>query len=344
MNRNAESDAPNNDAVEEIAARWVARQTGRVLAPAEKRSLDGWLDAAPAHRRAYERIRSTDSLIIALGAEPSILDLRRRALARRADRWSVSLFVATLAACAVVAIGLMEFGDRQADSELRDDEHALQLADSRYTTTIGERAAFNLPDGSVMMLNTNSVAQVIYVGRRRSVHLIKGEAFFTVAKDPSRPFEVFAADNVVTALGTAFDVRVRDGGMTMALVEGRVRVAPRRGSQAARSGVIVNAGEVLSVRNDGVAAIRPADTRPLTSWSRGQLIFDNTPLGEAVAEMNRYSATNLIVGSDGIGSLKVTGVFRAGDVDRFADAATEVFNLRKTRSANGEIILERRAP
>src|SRR4029077_10931085 len=80
-------------------------------------------------------------------------------------------------------------------------------AAGEFATQIGQRSSINLADGSIVVLNTASRIQVSFDARIRRVQLLSGQAWFEVAKNQVRPFIVEAGDRIVTAHGTAFDVR-----------------------------------------------------------------------------------------------------------------------------------------
>ena len=92
-------------------------------------------------------------------------------------------------------------------------------------TAVGQQRSVTLADESVVTLNTNSIIETRLAADVRSVYLRKGEVYFAVAHDQARPFYVHAGDALVRAVGTAFDVRVRDDARVEVIVaEGRVEV------------------------------------------------------------------------------------------------------------------------
>jgi transmembrane sensor len=107
---------------------------------------------------------------------------------------------------------------------------------ANYATEIGEQRSITLEDGSSVELNSRSRIQVRFTKTQRSVDLLEGQALFTVAKNPARPFIVATGDGQVRAVGTQFDVYRKHSGTVVTVVEGRVAVAPswmrapRRGS------------------------------------------------------------------------------------------------------------------
>ena len=93
---------------------------------------------------------------------------------------------------------------------------------------MGEQKTITLPDNSVVQLNTNSRLQFDYRGQARAVYLHQGEVHFSVAKNPDRPFEVYAGTGRVRAIGTAFSVTLNDRSdeVNVLVTEGVVEIAP----------------------------------------------------------------------------------------------------------------------
>jgi transmembrane sensor len=198
-----------------------------------------------------------------------------------------------------------------------------------YRTAVGERSTVVLPDGSVATLNTDSVLKVAYNGRERGVRLLKGQALFEVAHNKKVPFQVYAGDRRVTAVGTVFDVRLQGERVKVALVEGVVRVASvaKPAPQVPREQVTMTAGEMLDAPPAAAMTVKLADTRRATSWREGVAVFDDVPLADAVAEMNRYTTHPVRLADARIGAYRVSGVFKTGDSERFAQSMAEVFPL-----------------
>lgn len=225
--------------------------------------------------------------------------------------------------------------------------YALQyFLHSTVNTVVGEQRTLNLEDGTRVELNTDSHLVVKYDRSSRTVILNSGEAYFQVAHE-QRPFIVIAGDRKVLALGTAFTVRRDDSAdtaLTVTLIEGRVAVAPVETGRTAEATPapevkILNPGERLLVRKHSRPTVDSPAMDKVTGWMRGQLIFDHTPLRDAVAELNRYSATKIAVASAEAAAIPVGGVFRIGDSRSFARAVAETYNLRLTEHGS-EVVLD----
>jgi transmembrane sensor len=202
------------------------------------------------------------------------------------------------------------------------------LADQSFRTGVGQQTTVSLPDGSQVTLNTDTVVRTRAEEGRRLVYLEKGQAYFKVAKDRRHPFVVTAAGRTVTALGTAFDVRVDGHGLKVVLVEGKVRVEslkrPAGASPAApQQGVLateMGPGSQLVAPDDADWRVTRTDTARETSWLHGQIVIDDKPLREVVEELNRYSDRKVVLADAELGEAHLSGIFKPGDLDGLARA------------------------
>jgi transmembrane sensor len=169
-----------------------------------------------------------------------------------------------------------------------------------------------------MTLNTNTKLQVDVTATERRVSLTRGEAFFEVAKDPTRPFVVMAGDRRIVAVGTQFSVRREGNELRVLVAEGTVRLEKatsieRPDQVLLTAGTVVRAeADAVLIREQGVGQVEQ-----LLSWRSGYLVFDKTPLAEAVAEFNRYNERQVVIDDPKIAAIAVGGNFRATNVDAF---------------------------
>lgn len=207
-----------------------------------------------------------------------------------------------------------------------------------YSTGIGERRVVTLADGSSVSLDTDSRIRVRFSGEERRIELEQGQALFDVASDAGRPFLVLAGGTEVKAIGTVFDVRRAGTAVRVTLVSGVVEVAAADAASAPRR---MAAGEQARVSARGITTA-PVDVAVATSWTDGRLIFEDIPLGEAVAEVNRYLVDKIEIDDPAIRSIAINGVFRTGDRDAFVAASSDVLGLAAVPEADGSISLSRR--
>lgn len=331
-------------AAEGEAAAWIAR-LDRGLERKEQRQLEHWLTDA-TNRRALDEL---NALWHGLDAISSLADSpvagASGPVGNRARR-PARLPLATAAGLAVAALTWLL---------LPGPEHVPRVASlprpSIFETPIGGTRTIELDDGSSLVLNTATRARVEYSAGLRSVALLRGEAYFDVAHDPGRPFRVHAGPRTFEALGTAFGVQRMSDAVELIVTEGRVRVAApsatqRReapGTLPAESSAVVVAGQRGLFGPDGsdVHAFAPAASDAALAWQRGMLVFDDTPLRDVLAEANRYTATRLALDDPSLGSLRVVGSFRAGDLEGLLAALQRNFEI-DSRPRGGEIVLTHR--
>jgi transmembrane sensor len=195
---------------------------------------------------------------------------------------------------------------------------------TRYMTDVGEMRSVELADGSVMELNTRSRVRVRFSDSARTIRLLSGEALFKVASDPNRPFVVHADTAAIEALGTQFNVYLKDSETTVAVIEGAVRISSSAGPAAQTpedSGTKIapatrlTAGRGARIHADGrISELSSVDPVKVTAWRQRRLMFVDEPLAHIVVEFNRYnSAPALRVEGDYARARELTGVFDAND-------------------------------
>lgn len=343
--------AARGTTVREQAALWVLRETEGRLGEQERARLRHWLELDARHRQAYDAVRFACEATARHAAHPEVLALRNAALAcgleerPRQPAWAraaaVVAGVVLLGATAATVTAVRAPAVSRVGAVAAVFAPTLPPEAALHRTVVGGRSSIVLPDGSVATLNTDSVLKVAYTGAERGVRLLDGQAIFEVAKNRRRPFRVYAGDRLITAVGTVFDVRVDGGEVKVSLVEGKVQVStvsPRAGDRPAP--IAMNPGQVLAAAPQAPPVLQAADIARAVSWREGVVVFDDALLGEAVAEVNRYTKKPLKLSDPQIGQLRVSGVFKSGDPERFAIAMTEVFPLTIDHGWDGSSRLE----
>jgi transmembrane sensor len=211
------------DALREEACQWVVRlESG--LSTADQATLQAWLDRSPAHLRAFLDAAQVWDEASVLSELSEVFPLASYLPPKR-QRQRMRIVGLSLAAAALLVCCLMPALYRLLP--LGAVDHTPASPTLHYATRIGEHHTVLLPDGSSVVLNTNSQIDVQFTADSRDVHLRRGEAHFDVAKDSSRPFRVYANGGVVEAVGTAFTVQESGAeGLEVTVVEGVVNVTP----------------------------------------------------------------------------------------------------------------------
>lgn len=349
--------------IEDTAAAWIIRRGGEDWTQGDERSLVEWLDASTRHRVAFLRLEAAweqASRLQALGAgtppgavpppgqwqvsplfdrhsasaPAQLAAVRRKPFrSKRVGRGAViaaGVFI-------VIGVGLHAFDRFQAE---------------RYFTPVGGMASIPLQDGSQITLNTATRIRVQLDRKERLVRLEGGEAYFDVAKDPTRPFVVEAGTKRIVAVGTSFAVRRQAGGeIEVAVTEGKVRIEPLAKGDFAlvESPVEKRPAEILltpgSIARGGDDRMlleqgQLAEVEKRLSWRSGYLTFDAMPLGEAIAEFNRYTPLQIEVRNPQLRELPISGRFKATNVQAFLRVLNEGFGIQ-AREFDSEILLDR---
>jgi transmembrane sensor len=300
------------------AAAWFARRRGASFSEADAADFEAWLAADVEHRIAYADAERAWEVSLAAMDDPRVV-VRRAALADEPTPRAR----ARVALAAGLALSLLGGGGLFAVQQVSRPK---PLATQAFQTEVGQRSTVTLPDGSVLTLNTDTLVRTRADGERRLVYLDRGQAYFRVAKDRRHPFVVTAAGRTVTALGTAFDVRVEGRGLKVVLVEGKVRVegppapspaAPTSSNPEELQATEMVAGSQLLAPENAEWRLASANTARETSWVRGQIIVDDEPLGDVVRELNRYSQQKMVIDDPALAARRISGAYKPGDVRGF---------------------------
>ncbi|MBO9527505.1 MAG: FecR domain-containing protein, partial [Sphingobium yanoikuyae] len=200
-------------------------------------------------------------------------------------------------------------------------------------TDIGQRRLLELGDGSRIEMNTRSAIRA-QVGRgEREVWIDEGEVYFEVFHDAGHPFVVHAGNSRVTVLGTRFSVRRDRDRVIVSVSEGKVRVDDGSADAAARQSIIT-AGDIAIARGTSMLITRESEQKvdDQLAWRPGILRFDQQPLGEVVAEFNRYNQAQIAVTDPAVAQMRMGGVFQSGNVDAFLRLLEDAYGLHVSRA------------
>jgi transmembrane sensor len=217
---------------------------------------------------------------------------------------------------------------------------ALRYREVRVLVTpIGEQRRIILADGSHLDLAPDSRVRTRFTLARREVQLERGQAFFAVAHSAVRPFMVRINSMTVTAVGTAFDVRMGPGSTVVTVSEGLVNVAP--GANEAGGGPSTRAETVRAVVGQRVTFSKSVDPKVAGAWRDGTLQFVGEPLEEVVSAVNRYSAPQIVV-APAFQQTRFTGTVSAAEVRDWLKALEQIYAVEVVdQGANGILIRSR---
>lgn len=328
--------------IEALAAGWLARRDSGRFSLEDQAELDAWLAASTANRVAFIRLEAAwqqANRLKVLGTPDNSDPMPMPGEWRKSPYFTSGLNGATEAARVdspertddVLPTPQVERRARLSRAGLYGALAASILCAAIvstgwvqwrrgpvYQTEVGVAATVPMVDGSKVTLNTSSKIRVALSDSERRVDLDQGEAFFDVAKDLTRPFVVSVGELRVVAVGTKFSIR-RDGEQLRVVVtEGRVRMEKRQGSrevtlaQISAGGVVHARGDDILIQEQPLARVEEA-----LSWRSGFVVFHDTTLADAVAELNRYNSRKIVIQDPAIASLRISGHFRAANGEAF---------------------------
>ncbi|MFP1133220.1 FecR family protein [Asticcacaulis sp. W401b] len=315
-------DADDKKRLAAEASAWLVRLQDGERTLQTDAAFRAWLKTSPDAAEAFARVTDLWELLPGAAAQMSPVP------AKPAKAFPVrrALFLGgAIAAAVVLGIGVSPL---------------LRTQTLAYETGVGQRESATLPDGTAVMLNTNSRILVSYSAQRRRVTLERGEVWFDIRHDADRPFIVYASGEQVEALGTAFVVRGDPQAVAVTLARGRVRVGPadedRAPSSKLSASVILSPGErAIVVAGERLVVDRPS-LEAVMAWRRGEIIFSDTTLSEAARELNRYNTMRIVITDPKVARLRVSGVFETSNAQEFAATMAQLNGLHARRS--GEVI------
>lgn len=303
----------------------AAEQAARTAAADASTELGGRRNVLPFDANA--KLTSAVDTSASTSAASTIVTRRPRSRLRRFTAIAASLAVVTVA-----AVGSW---------------HALSPTvpapspELRYVAGVGQPRIIALSDGSTLQLDAGSEVVVQFSSQRRQLELLRGQAYFAVAKDPARPFEVRADGAMAQALGTQFSVAKRSDSVRVVVTEGHVQVSDLRAhaNGSGNKAVQLLANQSASLVNAGrLEGPQRVDAASATGWRQGKVVYRGEPLGNVVADLNRYSQVPILLENRQLAALPVTGRWSTANVDTWLESIAQVLALEVVRSG-GRIVL-----
>ncbi|MFC7049509.1 FecR family protein [Emcibacter nanhaiensis] len=299
------------------AAVWHRRNLEGTMTEADQGEFEKWLMEDKANLLIYQKCGKLQNRLDQLFHDPNFQDqlsastdicqeipIRRRRL--RLPRLQSSCFHRPLALSLIALLALLLLAAPK--------EVSMPVT---YQSIVGEQKIVLLEDGSELTLNTDSRVSVKYQDQSRYISLQKGQVYFKVAKDQKRPFVVTFPTGRVTALGTEFDISLKNKQAIVRLLEGKVKVEPEVSlskSLAKVTPVYLEADRKsdrateITLSDKHPSAAVPIPRRGASEWRSGKIIFENQKLKEVLEEINRYSARRFELAAPEIGERRISGI------------------------------------
>ncbi|OZI71379.1 FecR domain-containing protein [Bordetella genomosp. 12] len=290
----------------EAAADWAIRMRYETPDEQARHEFSLWLAQSESHAQAWARAQAVMGSFAQLPG-----DLGREVLRLRGQRRR-GLLRAVVAASVALPAGWVAWKQAPRWS-------------ATYGTGVGERRAWSLDDGSVLVLNTDSAVEQQFTFRQRRLRLIAGEILLTSGPaQPGRPLLVETAQGEVEALGTRFSVRQGQGSSQVAVFEQAVELRPR--AAASRR---LSAGQQATLLADGASdyqAVQPS----AIAWEHGMLVVTDWPLGEVLSELSRYRR-GVLRCEPRVAAMRVSGALSVADTDAALALLVRRLDLRIAR-------------
>ncbi|MDD1619972.1 MAG: FecR family protein [Methylococcaceae bacterium] len=323
--------------VSDQASAWFARLQADDVCDEERRRFQIWYQAHPLHAEAYEKTRKLWSLLQMpaervhqrLQTENSCLEAGDQEIRRRSADRVVNSPVAGRRNMHWASLGclglLLMFAGWHLPGQLQNWR-------SDYHTAAGQQLSVDLEDGSRLTLNTDTALAVHYGDSLRKIELLRGEAYFEVAPNKSRPFVVDGGQATARAVGTAYGVRKQGDELQVVVSEGTVEVA------ADDLKASVHAAEQVDYREGRLQAVAKLDNLDALAWRRQQTVFHRQTLTNVLQEINRYRKGRIVAVNPKLAERVVNGVFNNGDPEAVVAALTTTLQAKALRMP-GDLVL-----
>lgn len=332
-----------SSSLQEKAAQWLVRLRSGSATAEERRELRRWLAEDPDHRREFEQVSNMwTSLVEAKSlfqteigkAEALWTRSTHTSASQSGQAWWSSPRIAGAGALMALLLAVSLWWVTRAPEPLT------------FQTMKGEQRRLALTDGSSVMLNTDTAMTVQFSDRTRLVRLDRGDAWFTVAHDERRPFQVQVANGIVRDIGTQFLVSKLPQQVEVSVLDGIVQVelvapADRHDTPAH---AMLHQGERVSYGMDGrISDVGPFNRVTVGAWKDGQLIFQAHSLAQVLSEIARYRSEDIRLLDTSLADLPVTGVLNIRELDNWMQFLQDALPIRAHR-VNAALVLVERAP
>ncbi len=305
------------------AQAWVVRLGSQQATEDDAHAFRRWCAQSRAHADAFVRAREVWQAMA-----PAALRVRQQAEREARRRMPVAGRRALLGGAVAASVAYLAvsppLGLWASVTEWGAD----------YRTATGEQREVAMADGAVLQMNTQTRVNL----QRKteggeSIELLAGEAEVVTEASAVARVTVAAAGGTVSAVRARFNIRNIDGEVCVTCLAGQVDVA--RGTQQAR----IDEGGQLRYGAAGLGRVAAVDTGPVSAWRRRQLVFNQVPLSEVVAEVNRYRRGRLVLTSEALGRSKVQASFSIDRLDDVAMLVRDVYGAELTQLPGGIVLL-----
>lgn len=343
---------------DEQAASWFIRHQVEELSEQEKKKFKQWCDERPGNYEQYLDVAvvwesfHSDRLAARAAEGSAARELSalvesyrpgqsgRKSVKRRvsigAIRWlSVACLVLLIATSALFI----------------SDVNTRKNVTISYRTEVKEIDTHELKDGSLITMNASSSISVSLGDKIRKIELYEGEAVFSVAHDPERPFVVDVGGTLVRAVGTVFNIERGRDDVVVTVLEGIVEVTKARKAVASGANAAVLQeikrlvhGEKLEISQNSpvLGDVIHANIEVDMAWQEGNLIFENEPFHRVVERISRYVNEKIIINDAQLSEMRLSGVYRIEEADTILPILATILPIRVNQIDEHLIVVERK--
>lgn len=276
-----------NPEEEDAVQQWLESDEAEMSYPAQ-------LDLNALEEKGWKKIASRYDIAIPPIAGKSI-------------KWNNYRLILQIAACFLLFVGL---GSIYYFNKEQNIPQKTVLVYKTIKTTKGQKLQVKLPDGTLVWLNAESVLRFpeSFKGNHRALEF-SGEAYFDVAKDPSKPFIIQTAKTKVQVLGTRFNLRAfaKESSTSVVVEEGKVRFSEKSGQQQAI--LTANNMGVFEDSSSPIIKAQKVEVGKYIAWKNNELLLDNLTIEEIAQILERWYNVEIKVSTAELAKERYTGNF-----------------------------------
>lgn len=331
-----------NEPLFEQASLWLAR-IERELTPTERRDFELWLAKNPKNKETLFKMAKMWDKMGDLQRLAEVFPIDKDKFhVKKQVRWATAIAASLVLVFSMVLMNSPGF--KQTFSGENKVIYSLNI-----NTPMGVSSTTYLPDNTKVILNTNSLARVTYTNSYRLLELIRGELHVDVSPDKSRPLSVVANNQIIQAVGTAFNVKIEQDIVELIVTEGKVVLGSipaeekieKDSLQIPAGTMTVSRGEIVSLDRLDRRSKKISDQQVSASlsWQQGNLVFAGETLQEALQEVSRYTNVKFEITTEELKQLKIAGRFKTDDVKGLMNAISSNFDVQIEQVGMGRFIL-----
>jgi len=216
--------------------------------------------------------------------------------------------------------------------------YPITIIQADYYTSVGERKTVQLKDGSNITLNTDTAIAVAFKNDERYIHLLKGEAYFDVQPDTTKPFVVDSGNTETRVLGTRFIVQDTQTEDKITVITGLVQVT----NVGLQQSVFLRPDQQVTNTNAGLTAVQTIINNHDSAWLHGRLSFQDVPLDDVIREMGRYLPGMILFTDNNLKTYRINARFDLTQPVLAFDTLEQTLPIKITHVTNWLTVISQR--